>query len=65
MSSSSSTQLPTLFGRGGYNSPNDNNSSLNTLSTSTSTLILNYGRDGYNKSLKAGGAEDEGRGGYN
>ena len=61
-SSSTSTQAPTLFGRGGYNKgDNDDDDDERTLTLGAPT---NFGRGGYNK----GGDDDEeedGRGGYN
>jgi hypothetical protein len=56
------TQAPTLFGRGGYNGPNDADSDDD--SRSPIAAPLNFGRGGYNR----GGDDDEeedGRGGYN
>ena len=61
-SSSTSTQAPTLFGRGGYNSPNDNESDED--SRQPSGFPVNFGRGGYNKSGDDD-EEEDGRGGYN
>jgi hypothetical protein len=56
-----SPQQPTLFGRGGYNGPNDDDDdSRSAIIDST----MNFGRGGYNR----GGDDDDeedGRGGYN
>ena len=60
-SSSTSTQAPTLFGRGGYNSTNDDSDDD---SRQPSGFPVNFGRGGYNKSGDDD-EEEDGRGGYN
>jgi hypothetical protein len=57
---STSTQQPTLFGRGGYNGPASSEDDDNA----TFSPPTNFGRGGYNR----GGDDDDeedGRGGYN
>jgi hypothetical protein len=49
------TSKPTLFGRGGYNGPNDDDEESRTLT---------FGRGGYNKGPDDD-EEEDGRGGYN
>jgi hypothetical protein len=56
---SQACQQPTLFGRGGYNGPNEDEEDKATCSPP----LINQGRDGYNKS--SSNKDDEGRGGYN
>jgi len=59
-SSSTSTQAPTLFGRGGYNGDDDSDDD----SRQPSGFPANFGRGGYNKSGDDD-EEEDGRGGYN
>ena len=57
---SCATQVPTLFGRGGYNTPaKDEDEDSFSMSP-----LLNLGRGGYNRGDDDDDAED-GRGGYN
>lgn len=62
---STSTQAPTLFGRGGYNGPADADSDEDSRSPTSSTFNtpLNFGRGGYNRGDDD--EEEDGRGGYN
>jgi len=59
-SSASGTQAPTLFGRGGYNGPNDKDDEEEEKRT-----MVNHGRGGYNRGDDDDDEEEDGRGGYN
>lgn len=56
--STSTTHTPPLFGRGGYNGPNDADED-----DDSRTPLLNLGRGGYNRGDDD--EEEDGRGGYN
>lgn len=59
-SSAFGTQAPTLFGRGGYNAPNDNDED----DEHRMSMPVNMGRGGYNRG-DDDDEEEDGRGGYN
>lgn len=54
-----SPQQPTLFGRGGYNGPNEDEEDKSRLAFGEDR------RDGYNKTARGADDDDSGRGGYN
>jgi hypothetical protein len=58
-----STQAPTLFGRGGYNGPADADNDDDSRSPSAFSAPMNFGRGGYNRGDDD--EEEDGRGGYN
>ncbi|KAH8594608.1 hypothetical protein B0O99DRAFT_687390 [Bisporella sp. PMI_857] len=60
-SSSAATQAPTLFGRGGYNGPNEDSEEDSRMPLGGAPL--NFGRGGYNRGDDD--EEEDGRGGYN
>ena len=55
------TQQPSLFGRGGYNGPANSDDEEDSRSF---TLSLNFGRGGYSRGPDDD-EEEDGRGGYN
>ena len=59
--SSFATQAPSLFGRGGYNGPAEDEDD----DSFCVAAPVNFGRGGYNRGPDDDDDEDDGRGGYN